>query len=245
MNIFNQKGIKMKISEFKSEADYSFLKITDRLMEVFGVKNLKDLSAVLDVNYATFSTWLRRDKIPYELLVSLSVEKKISLDWLLLGSKSEGLYGQEKADDNVVINSYVNKDLKNIDILAVEEHLKGKHYLSVSQNIIEKFADGEKLNDLRMITVIGTSMSPTINHGDKVFISSFAEDEEIYNSIIYLVIYNGRTYIKRIQINPVDGKIRLVSDNEKYETFEIPLNKQKDLKIVGRVIFKCTFEDVI
>jgi phage repressor protein C with HTH and peptisase S24 domain len=88
-------------------------------------------------------------------------------------------------------------------------------------------------------------MSPTINHGDKVFISSFAEDEEIYNSIIYLVIYNGRTYIKRIQINPVDGKIRLVSDNEKYETFEIPLNKQKDLKIVGRVIFKCTFEDVI
>jgi len=235
----------MKSFTFKEELDYSFLNITDRLMEVFEVKNLKDLSAVLDVNYATFSTWLRRDKIPYDLLVSLCVEKKISLDWLLLDKKCEGLYGQGKVDDNVVINSYVNKDLKNIDILAVEEHLKGKHYLSVSQNIIEKFADGEKLNDLRMVTVIGTSMLPTINHGDKVFISSFAEDEEIYNSIIYLIIYRGRTYIKRIQINPVNSKIRLISDNTKYEAIEIPLEKQKDFKVIGRVIFKCTFEDII
>lgn len=235
----------MKIIESYNSEMTSFSAIIERLMKYFNVTQSKDLSDLLNVNYATFSTWIRREKIPYELLIELSIKKGISLDWLLAGANSANLYGQETQDENVVISSFANKDHKNVDILAVEEHLKDKHYLSVSQNIIDRFAEGEKLDELKMVTVVGSSMSPTINNGDKVFISSFAKDEEIYNSIMYLVLYKNRTYIKRIQINPVTKKVRLISDNEKYETFEIPHEDLDDFKIIGRVVFKCTFEDVI
>ncbi len=235
----------MNIKKSIQKQNVNFSDIIEKLMKFFDVANTKDLSARLEVNYATFSTWIRRDKIPYELLITLCLKQNISLDWLLLDLNHDRLYGQENNDENIIISSLVNKDHKNIDILAVEEHIKGKHYLSVSQNIIDRFADGEKLDELKMITVIGSSMSPTINHGDKVFINKFAKDEEIYNSVMYLVVYNNRTYIKRIQINPVDGKIRLISDNNKYETFEIQKSEYKDFKVIGRVIFKCTFEDVI
>lgn len=235
----------MKIIESYNSETTSFSAIIERLMKYFNVTQSKDLSDLLNVNYATFSTWIRREKIPYELLIELSIKKGISLDWLLAGANSANLYGQETQDENIVISSFANKDHKNIDILAVEEHLKDKHYLSVSQNIIDRFAEGEKLDELKMVTVVGSSMSPTINNGDKVFISSFKKDEEIYNSIMYLVLYKNRTYIKRIQINPVTKKVRLISDNEKYETFEIPHEKLDDFKIIGRIVFKCTFEDVI
>ncbi|PHR70917.1 MAG: hypothetical protein COA66_10650 [Arcobacter sp.] len=235
----------MKIIESYNENKTSFSAIIERLMTYFNVSQSKDLSDLLEVNYATFSTWIRREKIPYELLIALCLKKGISLDWLLAGIKSDNLYGQENKDDNVVINSFVNKEHKHIDILAVEEHLKDKHYLSVSQNIIDRFAEGEKLDELKMVTVVGSSMSPTINNGDKVFISTFAADEELYNSIMYLVVYKNRTYIKRIQVNPVNKKVRLISDNDKYETFEIPVEDLGDFKVIGRVIFKCSFDDVI
>jgi len=235
----------MNITKSNSTTNIKFTDIVTRLMKYFDVINSKDLSEKLGVNYATLSTWIRREKIPYELLIDLCVKAKISLDWLLAGVVNDTLYGQKTNDDNIVINSFVNKSHKNIDILAVEEHIKGKHYLSVSQSIIDKFTVGKKLDDLQMVTVVGSSMSPTINNGDKVFISEFAKDEEVYNSIMYLVLYENRTYIKRLQINPVNKMIRLVSDNDKYETFEIPENELRDFKIIGRVIFKCRFEDVI
>ena len=235
----------MKIIETYNMNKTQFSEIIDRLLKYFDFNHSKNLSEKLGVNYATFSTWIRRDKIPYKLLVDLCIKENISLDWLLAGIKNKNLYGQESTDNNIVINSFVNKAHKNIDILAVEEHLKDKHYLSVSQNIIDRFAEGKKLDELKMVTVVGSSMNPTINNGDKVFISSFAKDEEIYNSIMYLVIYKNRTYIKRIQINPINQKVRLISDNDKYETFEIPKKELDSFKIIGRVIFKCTFEDVI
>ncbi len=235
----------MKIIESYNENKTSFSAIIERLMTYFNVSQSKDLSDLLEVNYATFSTWIRREKIPYELLIALCIKRDISLDWLLAGVKNDNLYGQEKKDDNIVINSFFNKEHKNIDILAVEEHLKDKHYLSVSQNILDRFAEGEKLDELKMVTIVGSSMSPTINNGDKVFISTVASDEELFNSILYLVVYKNRTYIKRIQVNPVTKSVRLISDNERYETFEIPESGLDDFKVLGRVIFKCTFEDII
>ncbi len=235
----------MKIIESYNENKSNFSAIIERLMTYFNVSQSKDLSDLLEVNYATFSTWIRREKIPYKLLIALCLKRDISLDWLLVGVKNDNLYGQENKDDNIIINSFVNKEHKNIDILAVEEHLKDKHYLSVSQNIINKFAEGEKLDELKMVTIVGSSMSPTINHGDKVFINTFATDEELYNSIMYLIVYKNRTYIKRIQINPVTKSVRLISDNDKYEFFEIPESGLEDFKVLGRVIFKCTFENII
>lgn len=219
--------------------------ILDRLMEYFCLNHIKDLSEKLNVKYATLSTWIRRDKIPYELLIDIAIKRDISLDWLLRGIKNSDLYGQESEDENIIIKSFATKNHTNIDILAVEEHLKDKHYLSVSQNIIDKFVDVKKLDSLKMVTVVGSSMSPTLNHGDKVFIAPFAKDEEIYNSIMYLIVYQNRTYIKRIQINPVNKKTRLISDNEKYEVFEIPKEELDDFEIIGRVVFKCSFENIV
>ncbi len=82
----------MKIIETYNTNKTKFSAVIDRLMKYFNLTQSKDLSEQLGVNYATFSTWIRRDKIPYELLVDLCLKENISLDWLLAGIKNDNLY---------------------------------------------------------------------------------------------------------------------------------------------------------
>lgn len=63
--------------------------IIDRLIEHFGVKNQKELSAEINTNYNTLAGWVQRGSIPGDILFEIANKENISLDWLIFGKGSK------------------------------------------------------------------------------------------------------------------------------------------------------------
>lgn len=84
------------------------------------------------------------------------------------------------------------------------------------------------LENVKIIRVRSTSMSPTINPGDLLFVDTSIDS---YVGVgIYLIEYNGILLVKRIQKTTT---YKIISDNEKYEDEEA---EEKDIKICGFVV---------
>ena len=85
-----------------------------------------------------------------------------------------------------------------------------------------------------MIFASGDSMLPTIEGGDSLLVD--LNRKEIYDGRIYCVRIDGQLYAKRLQKIP-PTKIIVISDNQKYQSFEIDFSKQIDFdfEIIGEV----------
>lgn len=89
--------------------------------------------------------------------------------------------------------------------------------------------------NIKLITVYGDSMKPTLSHGDQVFVdvscTNFIDDA------IYAVQQGDLTRIKRIKLR-FDGSIEVRSDNEKNGFSTETYNKLEaaDFHVIGRVI---------
>lgn len=59
--------------------------VTDRLLQVYGIKSDNQLSDLLKIKRSTLGNWRSRDSVPYAICVMAAEEKGISLDWLLTG----------------------------------------------------------------------------------------------------------------------------------------------------------------
>lgn len=85
-----------------------------------------------------------------------------------------------------------------------------------------------------MIFASGDSMLPTIEGGDSLLVD--LNRKEVYDGRIYCVRIEGQLYAKRLQKIP-PTKIIVISDNQKYQSFEIDFSKQIDFdfEIIGEV----------
>ena len=92
---------------------------------------------------------------------------------------------------------------------------------------------GGNLEQIRAVPVIGDSMSPTINEGDLAFVDiSFPRFE---TNGIYVIVWNGRLLIKRLEINLSKNCVEVRSDNPAYDLQEIPANEIDQFHVCGRV----------
>ena len=83
-------------------------------------------------------------------------------------------------------------------------------------------------NKLAAIYVNGDSMEPTLQRGDLVVCDSCGWDGDG----IYALRMDGCGYVKRLARKP--GKLVVISDNPKYETWEEPTESEA-VSIIGRV----------
>jgi len=85
-----------------------------------------------------------------------------------------------------------------------------------------------------MIFASGDSMLPTIEGGDSLLVD--LNRKEIYDGRIYCVRIDGQLYAKRLQKIP-PSKVIVISDNQKYQSFEIDFSKQIDFdfEVIGEV----------
>lgn len=59
--------------------------VLERLQAAYGVNNDSQLSEAAGVNRATVGNWRGRDSVPYSFCVEVSLNRGVSLDWLLTG----------------------------------------------------------------------------------------------------------------------------------------------------------------
>ena len=84
---------------------------------------------------------------------------------------------------------------------------------------------GEKLAALY---VDGDSMEPTYFRGDMIICDSLGWDGEG----VYAIQIDGSGFVKRLSRKP--GKLVVISDNPRYEPYEVPLDTD-DIRIIGKV----------
>ncbi len=107
---------------------------------------------------------------------------------------------------------------------------------TASYSISKKLAADLDINPKKteMIFAQGDSMLPTIDGGDSLLIDH--SRKEIHDGKIYCVRIEGQLYAKRLQKIP-PNTVRVVSDNDKYRSFEIDLSQKidYDFEVIGEV----------
>ncbi|WP_109512826.1 S24 family peptidase [Pseudomonas ovata] len=89
------------------------------------------------------------------------------------------------------------------------------------------------LDNLKLISGRGDSMSPTIRSGDAVIVDSGVTCVE--SDAIYFIEMRGQLQIKRIQ-RSLDG-LRIISDNGQYPPIDVPENREADIRVLAQIIY--------
>lgn len=105
-----------------------------------------------------------------------------------------------------------------------------KTKLPVSSSMISGYS---KRKLYSMINASGNSMSPTIEHGDKLIVEHWSGDQ-IQDNKIYVFCYNGEFFVKRLSKN-ID-EIIIKSDNPEYRTRTISMKSMSDLILIGKIV---------
>jgi phage repressor protein C with HTH and peptisase S24 domain len=92
-------------------------------------------------------------------------------------------------------------------------------------------------DNLSMMLVEGESMSPTFNPGD-ILIVDQSRGKESLEEGFYLIILNGSSpLLKRLQ-PMLEGKLRIISDNPRYESMTVSPEEAAEIRIVGKIIWQ-------
>ena len=205
------------------------------------------LAEVLGISKSTLSNWRARNSIDYPTLFTKC--EYINLDWLITG---EGNMLKEtipvainqtfplRTDRQVEIQDIPLYDISaTAGILAIfnDNHINPEDYLRVP-NLPP--VDGA-------IYVRGESMVPLLKSGDIIIYKKLACSlDSILWGQIYLLSFSagGETFtvVKYLQKSDQPGYIRLVSQNDRFQPKDIPLDSIHALAIVKASITFHTIE---
>ncbi|WP_374831111.1 S24 family peptidase [Paenochrobactrum pullorum] len=79
----------------------------------------------------------------------------------------------------------------------------------------------------RVLIAKGDSMEPTIRDGDVLLVDTSITS--VYDSAIYIVVYNGHTLVKRVNMLR-NGSLMIISDNNHHPPEDVPLAEVPNLR---------------
>ena len=88
--------------------------------------------------------------------------------------------------------------------------------------------------DLYLVHVDGESMEPTLRPGDVILIDH--RDQSVSRDGVYVLRMDGALLVKRLQRKP-GGLIKVSSDNQSYDSFEVNPKEFSDFAVIGRVVW--------
>jgi len=147
----------------------------------------------------------------------------------ILNDKYNVSFGNDNECIEIVVRSDVSASM-GYGVTIYNESQTGTYQIS------KKLASdlGIIPDKTEMIFASGDSMLPTIEGGDSLLVD--LNRKEIYDGRIYCVRIDGQLYAKRLQKIP-PSKVIVISDNQKYQSFEIDFSKQIDFdfEVIGEI----------
>lgn len=159
----------------------------------------------------------------------------VSLDWLLTG-EGEKESGSYKIEEKSV--PYGEADFISIPMVSGKISAGGglvpdtniELKLSFKKDWIQRHGDPKNMS---LIRVSGDSMEPTLYSGDIVLVDHSRNYIDPQGGI-YAVAFDDVIMIKRVQVIYPSNKVRILSDNAKYEPLEA---SSEWVAINGKVIW--------
>lgn len=105
-----------------------------------------------------------------------------------------------------------------------------KKKLPVSSLLIQGYSKSKLYS---MINATGNSMSPTIDHGDKLIVEHW-NGNQIQDNKIYVFCFNNEFFVKRLSKNL--DEIIIKSDNPEYKIKTISMDMAQELTLIGKIV---------
>ncbi|HCZ3650537.1 S24 family peptidase [Escherichia coli] len=136
-----------------------------------------------------------------------------------------------------------DKDIFRVEVLdiaasagpgtfLVSDFAETVHAIEFSHDAARRLFCSRPANIIKMITVNGDSMAPTLCAGDQVFVDVSVRNFETDG--IYIFIFGHTFHIKRLQMQGM--QLAVISDNPAYKEWFISESAEEHLFIMGKVL---------
>lgn len=195
--------------------------------------NQQDIADALNMRADSFSKWIQKDRLPdaeetYKIAEALGV----SVEYLVTGNEAHRINGLDKIPMNG------SNDIALIEMYRVEAAAgtgrEVAEYYDVTQiPVLDRFIYPYKASQVKGVVVKGDSMSGIqICHNDIVLFVP----EEREGDGVFVISINNKVLVKRLEFNPAEHCVRVISENEKYAPIVIKETDGDILTVNGRVI---------
>jgi phage repressor protein C with HTH and peptisase S24 domain len=204
------------------------MKIIQRIFQYIDYQNISksELERKCSVSNGYFAKMKVRNANIGEDIILKVLENcpEISPDWLIFG-KGEMLQSDEKTDKNL---SVAVKNSEGIPLIPIEAMAGfGRGEIQVLESKCERYVIPVFKGADFLITVKGSSMQPKYNSGDMVACKRIPLQDIFFqwNKVYVLNTIQG-TLVKRICKGSDNDHILIVSENPKYDSFELNIREQ-------------------
>ncbi|MBC8284964.1 MAG: helix-turn-helix domain-containing protein [Nitrospinae bacterium] len=218
--------------------------VIEKIKKMKEIKTKEKVYELLGTTRNSIFNRQRRNKFPYQEIVTYCLRENIDINELLTNQTSAGKTKIKQIrtgtiptqpDQSIDQDGYVFLPKYDIQVSA------GQGSLIHSEQVVSHLAFRETWirqelgldpNHIVLIQAIGDSMNPTFNSGALLLVNTTVN--QIKNDSIYVINRDDELIVKRIQ-DLWNGQIKIKSDNPKYEPLII--QKTDAIKIVGEVVW--------
>ena len=204
-----------------------------------------EMADAIDVSAQAVSGWERGEDDPTlknrEAISSLT---GVPLDYLVIDERrASSSRFKRPTSSNVVapeIDVRAGAGPGGITVLDLQQNDSGEYNevdsVKAQWGIPARYVREElrtKPDDIRLVEVLGDSMHPTLNAGDRVMIDTGHKAPSPPG--VYAVWDGYGVVVKRVEFVPLSDppKVRLISDNKSHREYEVTL---EEANIIGRIV---------
>lgn len=209
--------------------------VLDRIKSFYGLKGNADLARFLGVAPNTITNWYGRKTFDIDVIYTKCVD--ININWLLTGEGNMYRAESEK-EENIPVAHPSDSPMEGIPLIpisAMAGAFTGEQ--TVLEYECERFVVPTFKGAEFLISVKGSSMYPKYNSGDIVACKRLPMDDIFFQwNKVYVLDTDQGPLIKRVKPGSDKEHVLIVSDNEHYEPFELPLDRIYHVALVIGVI---------
>ncbi len=209
--------------------------VLDRIKEYYKLKGNAELARFLGVAPNTITNWYGRKTFDIDVIYTKCVD--IDMNWLLTG-EGNMLRTESEKEENISVAHPSDSPMEGIPLIpisAMAGAFTGEQ--TVLEYECERFVVPTFKGAEFLISVKGSSMYPKYNSGDIVACKRLPMDELFFQwNKVYVLDTDQGPLIKRVKPGSDKEHVLIVSDNERYEPFELPLDRIYHVALVIGVI---------
>lgn len=207
------------------------------IVEKFGNGKNTVFASLIGVSEANVRNYKNGVMPKADFLEKIARSFDININWLLTG-EGNMLRTESEKEENIPVAHPSDSPMEGIPLIpisAMAGAFTGEQ--TVLEYECERFVVPTFKGAEFLISVKGSSMYPKYNSGDIVACKRLPMDDIFFQwNKVYVLDTDQGPLIKRVKPGSDKEHVLIVSDNERYEPFELPLNRIYHVALVIGVI---------